>query len=76
MINYTDILFEAYEDNHINFIDYFHSKEKKSIRNQRIEAMYFEWFFAKAQIIERDFFINIETFFRNALTNANWLLEV
>ena len=75
MINYTDIVREAYEDNHINFVDYFHAKEKKSIKNQRIEAMFFEWFLAKAQVIERDFFINIDTFIPNCLNQCTIVIR-
>lgn len=76
MINYTDILGEAYEDNHVNFVNYFHSKEKLSVRKDRIEIMYIEWFLAKAQIVERDFFIDGDSFIQRCLNQCTILLPV
>ena len=76
MINYTDILGEAYEDNHVNFVNYFHSKEKFSVRKDRIEIMYFEWFLAKAQIVERDFFIDGDSFIQRCSNECTIVLQV
>lgn len=76
MINYTDILGEAYEDNHVNFVNYFHLKEKFSVRKDRIEIMYFEWFLAKAQIVERDFFIDGDSFIQRCLNQCTIVLSV
>lgn len=76
MINYTDILGEAYEDNHVNFVNYFHSKEKFSVRKDRIEIMYFEWFLAKAQIVERDFFIDGDRFIQRCSNECTIVLSV
>ena len=76
MINYTDILGEAYEDNHVNFVNYFHSKEKLSVRKDRIEIMYIEWFLAKAQIVERDFFIDGDSFIQRCLNGCTIILPV
>lgn len=76
MIIYTDILGEAYEDNHVNFVNYFHSKEKLSVRKDRIEIMYIEWFLAKAQIVERDFFIDGDSFIQRCLNECTIILPV
>lgn len=37
--------------------------------------MFFEWFLAKAQIVERDFFINIDTFILNCLNQCSIVIR-
>ncbi len=70
MINYIDLLFEAYQDNAVDFERIFYNKKiTLSLKKEMLTAMYLEWFISKAQIVERDLFIDSETFFKKCYEN-------
>lgn len=75
MINYTDILIEAYEDNHIEFLGFINTKEKLSIKKEYIEIMYIQWFLSKAQIMERDYFIESDSFIEKCIKQCLLLMQ-
>ncbi len=76
MINYTDILIEALEDNHIKFLGVYHSKNKLSLKKNMIEDLYIEWFLSKAQIIDRDFYIESNVFIDKCLERVILMMQV
>lgn len=76
MINYTDILIEALEDNHIEFLGVYHSKNKLSLKKNMIEDLYIEWFLAKAQIIDRDFYIERNVFIDKCIERVILMMQV
>lgn len=77
MINYINLLFEAYQDNAVDFERIFYNKKiTLSLKKEMLTAMYLEWFISKAQIVERDLFINSETFFKKCYENIVPLMTV
>jgi hypothetical protein len=75
MIDYADILIEAYRDNELQVIDILSEKQLLSIKKGRIECVYIEWFLSKAQIVERDYFIEPDSFIDNCLKHSLCVLQ-